>query len=145
MLAVFLSDADLLPDDRLQLPAWWQARLDQTQLIRTRVSPARLTERLQTLAAGMSRLDRVAGERWLAVGDAAGAVDPLPDGVSNRPSMVPNAQLPPSTRSFPGRVSAAQEYVDWFDAQFAGNLREQAETCLRETRWPDAAFWQRRR
>jgi flavin-dependent dehydrogenase len=89
--------------------------------------------------ASTSHLNRIAGEDWLAAGDAAVAFDPLSSqGIVTALLMGREA----------GRVAAGLVPVDAYVEQYGDLLREhlalkEAYYAL-ETRWPDAPFWARR-
>ncbi|MGZ5442231.1 MAG: hypothetical protein ACXW5U_05920 [Thermoanaerobaculia bacterium] len=53
----------------------WSELLEEAPHTRRRIRTIPATAAL--VDAGSSRLDRVAGDRWLAIGDAAAALDPL--------------------------------------------------------------------
>src|SRR5258705_5224258 len=71
MVAIYLTDADLLPRGRQALLAFWQARLKQTDHTRARLRSFNVESCLRVVAANSSTLDRLSGSGWLAAGDAA--------------------------------------------------------------------------
>ena len=77
LMAVYMTDADLLRRHREAWHAFWQARLQQTIHTQLRLRAFDLRAVPRVVAANSSRLDRVSGRGWLAVGDAAMAFDPL--------------------------------------------------------------------
>ena len=77
LMAVYMTDADLLRRHRGAWHAFWQARLQQTIHTQSRLRAFDLQAVPRVVAANSSRLDCVSGRGWLAVGDAAMAFDPL--------------------------------------------------------------------
>ncbi len=75
-IATYLTDADLLPS-RARWSTLWRARLHETIYTRTRLDALEMAAAPTVVAATSSRLDRITGRDWLAVGDAAMAFDPL--------------------------------------------------------------------
>src|SRR5262249_45330824 len=77
LVAGFLTDADLVRAGGARTPArCWTEALAASQHTRARARGVRWRE-VRLRPAGPGRLDRVAGPGWLAVGDAASAIDPL--------------------------------------------------------------------
>ena len=77
LMAVYMTDADLLRRHRGAWHAFWQARLQQTIHTQLRLRAFDLQAVPRVVAANSSRLDYASGRSWLAVGDAAMAFDPL--------------------------------------------------------------------
>jgi flavin-dependent dehydrogenase len=96
------------------------------------------------VAANTSRLDHVAGKNWLAVGDAAMALDPLSSlGVYNAlQSGLIAAQGIDS--SLTGDATVLQNYAAKVEEDYATCLETRAQYYAAETRWPGSPFWQRR-
>ena len=79
-VAVFLTDSDLPAAYAAASPEGFDAMLGRTRVIAPRISLSRSGWRDRTVAASAAtsqRLDRMSGERWLAIGDAAIGRDPL--------------------------------------------------------------------
>jgi flavin-dependent dehydrogenase len=94
--------------------------------------------------ADSSRLRPVTGAAWLAVGDAACALDPLSaQGVYHAlDSGLRAAQA--IEGFFAGDHLALPNYAAAIEQGFDGYLRERARSYRREARWPEACFWRRR-
>ncbi|MBI3734207.1 MAG: tryptophan 7-halogenase [Chloroflexi bacterium] len=142
LIAVYLTDADLLPKGRLDV-GYWQARLAQTTHTRGRVSGGAL-ESLRAFNANSSRLDRFSGPGWLAVGDAAAAVDPLSSqGISR--ALESGLQAAQAIEQYlGGNAEGLPAYARWLERGFEDYLRRRAIYYGWERRWPDSVFWQRR-
>jgi flavin-dependent dehydrogenase len=143
-IAVYMTDADLLPRDRGSRRAFWQARLQQTTHTRARLRAFQLDASPSVVAAGTSRLDRASGDGWVAVGDAAMARDPLSaqglvhalaSGVRAGDALV---------RHLGGDHAAIAEYAAQADDRFREYSALRGVYYGREQRWPHSAFWRRR-
>ena len=93
--------------------------------------------------ARTARLDPVAGPGWAAVGDAAGAFDPLSSQGLVR-ALATGESLGRSLAQRSGEIDVAgvtrREILAW--DRF---LHERSAVYGREFRWPDAPFWRCRR
>jgi flavin-dependent dehydrogenase len=144
-VVAFLTDADLV-DAATRTRAGFCERLREARHLRRRLDERgyRITDWPRGVAAGGSRLERFAGEGWVAAGDAALAFDPLSsqgllcalDTGSNAGRAVDRAlagdaePLADYARAV-GRIDSA--YREGLAACYAG-----------ERRWPDRPFWSRR-
>ncbi len=145
-LVVFLGDGDLLDRRTLLSAEGFLTRLRQTRHVAARAAlhPAGATVP-HGANAGSSRLDRMAGEGWLAVGDAALAFDPLSSkGISNAlytGQCAARSILATEAGDAQAGARFQQHLADIF-AAYQTQLR--AHYAL-ERRWPGSPFWQRRR
>jgi flavin-dependent dehydrogenase len=138
-IAVYFTDADLVQSDEL----FWQRRLNSARLISERLTTARRAGPLRTVSAASTLLDRVMGEEWLAVGDAACTIDPLSSqgigwaiasGIEAARAIIDPDQTEAVTRYATGLLSRYQDYLEVRRSYYD-----------RERRWPDSLFWLRRR
>ena len=100
---------------------------------------------LDLLPTGVAALDRAAGHRWLAVGDAALALDPLGGaGVDQALQGGLAAARAIAASLLAGDPTASARY----DADVQARLRYHLEARRRiyegERRWPAATFWRHR-
>jgi flavin-dependent dehydrogenase len=98
----------------------------------------------QIVAADASRLDRVAGGRWIAAGDAALSFDPLSSqgiltGIYSG-TRAARALL----ASLGGDETAIAEYNVRLDSIYSAHLDHQREYYRMEQRWPHRPFWKTR-
>jgi flavin-dependent dehydrogenase len=94
--------------------------------------------------AATSRLDRIAGDGWLAAGDAAAAYDPLSSqGVGSALGAGFYAGHAAADH-LAGRGEALPAYLHLLQESYAACLDLQRRHYRRERRWPEAAFWRRR-
>jgi flavin-dependent dehydrogenase len=89
-------------------------------------------------------LDQPAGNRWLAVGDAASSYDPLSSqGIYKALS---NGLLGAETvqAALNGDVHAIDRYGEGISSAFEGYVAQRNIFYQREQRWPHSKFWRRR-
>jgi len=141
----FMSDGDLLPRLGADPSAWWQ-RLRRTTATWQRVEANgyEVRDPLRTLPAESSRLDVIAGDGWIALGDAAAAYDPLSShGVAS--AMGSGFYGGHAIADLlGGRDEARLAYLDLMQRAYGTYLDLQRAYYRRERRWSDAPFWRRR-
>ncbi|HEU4535301.1 MAG TPA: FAD-dependent monooxygenase [Polyangiaceae bacterium] len=145
-LVARLGDADLLDRRRLLGVEGLWSSLGETQHLRRLCAeygylprgPARGAD------ASSSRLEPAAGERWVAVGDAALAFDPLSSkGIASalytglRAASAVDAALR-------GEGGAVERYAAHLLDVYRVYRQQLRAHYAAETRWPDAPFWRRR-
>lgn len=89
-------------------------------------------------------LDQPAGNRWLAVGDAASSYDPLSSqgiykALSNGLQCAEAIQ-----EALKGDVHAIERYGEGINNAFVGYIAQRNTFYQREQRWPHSKFWSRR-
>ncbi|MDD7933753.1 NAD(P)/FAD-dependent oxidoreductase [Actinomycetospora straminea] len=142
LLAVaFMTDGDLL--DRRA----WRSLLERTDATwaRVRHHSYTVTGAVRVAPADTSRLDTIAGEGWLALGDAAAAYDPLSSyGVG---SAMGSGFYGGNAIAdlLAGRPEAREAYLTIMQNAYCAFLDQQLDHYARERRWPHAVFWARRR
>jgi flavin-dependent dehydrogenase len=143
-VAVLLTDRDLVAAGAVGARALWANELARTRTIRMLVATSGTPASFLLRAANTYTLERVAGEDWLAVGDAASALDPLSSmGILKalRNSATAAGAL---TRSLAGEDDALAVYAQQVEGEFTRYLRDRHQVYARERRWSDAPFWRRR-
>ena len=94
--------------------------------------------------AASGRLDRAAGDGWLAVGDAALAFDPLSSkGIANA-LYTGLAGARATAAEMAGDTSAGARYAAHVATIYTTYRAQLAQIYAIETRWPQAPFWQGR-
>jgi flavin-dependent dehydrogenase len=76
-VAVFITSAALIPGKRRARLHWWLEALARTTVVRNALNGCRLPETLWMADARASYAHSGGGDRWIAVGDARVAPDPL--------------------------------------------------------------------
>ena len=144
MVAAYMTDSDLLSTPKRRLSACYQRLLDDAPHTRSRLSNRTAEAEVVVLPANSSALERVTGPNWLAVGDAAMAVDPLSaqgiyraleSGISAAEAIGAKAGE---------KVRATQRYERRARHAFDAYLRKRMTYYRSETRWPQSVFWSRR-
>jgi flavin-dependent dehydrogenase len=144
-ISALFTDSDLLSGDISELQRFWTNRLADTQLISARTSTIGERPSLRVATATSSKLDRAAGEGWVAVGDAAQTYDPLcGQGVLHAIcSGIGAAQAIADLRA--GDPHAIATFEATCDLEFKRYQMSQASHYAREKRWRNSIFWNRRR
>lgn len=144
-LVVYLTDHDLVAPAHQRLDDFHR-RLEATLHIQARLRAGawKETEALRPLAAGIGRLDRLHGEGWLAVGDAAVSFDPLASqGIFNALYCGLRAGQAVA-RALQGDLSRVHALADRLSHIFDLHLEHRHLYYLQEQRFADRPFWQRR-
>ncbi|MFN8593482.1 MAG: FAD-dependent oxidoreductase [Thermomicrobiales bacterium] len=142
----WFTDPDLLARTGAWRPAAWWRLLAETVATRERAAahgPAPPVS-IRVMPAGSGLLTRLAGEGWLAVGDAAASFDPLSShGIGS--ALVGGHQAARAAASWlAGDETAHAAYTDHVVGAFAHYLWLRHAYYADEQRWPEAPFWRRR-
>lgn len=143
VVTVFMTDATLL-EKSLQHPQGYIEALEQTHLIRNvfpeHVIPEPVTG-LQIQSAGTSRLARLYGKNWIAVGDAAQSYDPISSyGITSSLGSGYYAGQAIADH-FSGAEEAFPSYRHVMEKTFSDYLRLWKHQYKLEQRWNDSPFW----
>lgn len=145
-IVVYLTDAGDASARAARTRAGFLRLLNDTRHVRERLRSRRFAPEgaPRIVSADTSRLDRVAGDAWVAAGDAATSFDPLSSqgiltaldsGMRAAESIQSDAE---------GNRSALDEYVARVDAVYALHTHYKQEYYAMERRWADRPFWRRR-
>jgi flavin-dependent dehydrogenase len=146
-VAVFFTDADLLPRGKRDRPAFLRDALDQAPLTRSACTfaAAAIAQHRLTGFDARSSLQRFAmSDGWVAVGDALMAFDPLCGrgiGEAIGSAIAASDWL---LQADTGDCEAVPGWVVDAANRFNRYRGERLATYGQETRWPSAPFWQRR-
>jgi flavin-dependent dehydrogenase len=144
LVIAYMTDVDLLPAPPRDINGFWAALLRETVQTRRRLACEVPPTTLRTTTADSRCTDRVAGEKWLAVGDAAMAWDPLSSqGISNALQSGLAAAIA-ITEARSGRSGALAEYESDVAHSFGEYRRLHARYYNLVRRWPHSLFWKRR-
>jgi flavin-dependent dehydrogenase len=144
LVAAFMSDANLLPRGACALHEHWRQELDATTYTRGRVDSARPLGTVHTIRANSYQMSAVSGEKWLAIGDAAMAFDPLSSqGLYNALRSAIEASRAVE-QHFTGDRTGLREYAIREQQRFPRFLDMRSAYYCREMRWRDSPFWQQR-
>jgi len=144
-LAVFLAtDADSAAFSQARTAEGWWRLAGETRHTAERLRGGRIVRGPRVWAAGSERLASIAGEGWLAVGDAAAAHDPVAShGIGA--AMGSGYYAARAAAGMARGDGVAQDaYVFAISRAFDAYLLGLSEQYAREQRWPDSRFWARR-
>jgi flavin-dependent dehydrogenase len=139
-----MTDADIARRLELRASERWGEHLVAVPYTRQRLTGMVPLGEPWVRAASSQRLARCTGEDWLAVGDAASAVDPLSAQGILRALRFGIYASYGICDWFAGKPPGLPQYAALLQAEFAHYLSVRAEIYNQETRWPDAPFWARR-
>jgi len=142
----FACDGPTVKQGRLHLERPWLEALAQTRHVSAALSESFLLPgTLRVCPVPCFVLDQAAGARWLAVGDAATAFDPLSArGVYKAISMGLEA-ADTIAATLGGDEAAAGRYTAAVHRLFAGYVEQRDAFYEQEQRWAGAPFWVNRR
>jgi flavin-dependent dehydrogenase len=146
LAVVYMTDYDLLDDAASRRIEGWLSLLSNTVHTKQRVAAGNyiLLGVPRILRANSSRLTAVTGDRWLAVGDAAAAYDPLSSYGIGSAMGAGYYAASAIADFFQGSVDALSTYARLIDKAYADYLVVHHNQYLSERRWPDEPFWRRR-
>jgi 2-polyprenyl-6-methoxyphenol hydroxylase-like FAD-dependent oxidoreductase len=144
LVAVFLSDADLLSWRTLRTPIGWRSLLGGAKHTRARVEGCLQENRPAVAAATSSALHRVTGDSWVAVGDAAASYDPLSSqGVVT--ALEDGQRAGHAVRDWlRGNQDTLAGYADVTGVLYRHYLVQRYSYYCAEQRWMSSPFWHRR-
>lgn len=139
-----MTDADFVRELGLGEEAGWRAQAGQAPQTARRLEGAVPLGPPRVQTATSSVLDPVAGEGWLAVGDAACTFDPLSSrGILK--ALVSGLRAAGALReALAGQAGALARYGERVESDFERYLEMREVHYATERRWPQAPFWHRR-
>ena len=137
----FFTDADLVPVGTTQREAFWVRAVSRTRLVR-QIAASTEASRIYAAPANSSELSTCAGRQWLAVGDAARTLDPLSG--QGLYSALESANRATEVILGGCSESGLEAYTSQGAGEYRRHISTRLEHYLREDRWPDMPFWQRR-
>ncbi len=145
MMAMIMTDGDLCGQARLALEPQWAARLTTAPATNARLGSANVLWGPRVFLAASQRLRRSdVTRRWIAVGDAALAVDPISGSGVIRALRSARAGAETVLAMLEGQTEAVSAYESGRDAECTEYLRERAMYYGIEHRWSESTFWKRR-
>ena len=143
-ICMLVTDDDLLPKDaHACLTPWWLSQLDRTDQTRRRAPRVDPSQRLIVRSARSQRLDIASGLKWLAIGDAAMALDPLTSqGIAK--ALEHGRRAASSIVDYiAGDDSSLERFTSQVHGDYAAYRVTRARYYRLETRWPRSLFWKR--
>ena len=138
MVFAYMTDADLWTDRK------WDELLTLAPLTLERAGCRQIPPPSQIVSAASVVRCPVTGLDWMAVGDAALALDPL-SGQGVFKSIETGIRCgSASARYFDGDLSAPAEYETWVNETYRSYLSTRVQFYSSVVRWPRSRFWNRR-
>jgi len=141
-VAALMTDADIIRERRLYERDEWHEQLARTRATRLRAEPHTLARDPIVCPANSQIANPVAGDGWVAAGDAAVSFDPLS-------SMGIGYAIASGIQAARVAASPSPAMLDAYAADvrrhFAAYLSRRAEYYAIEQRWPESAFCKRRK
>jgi flavin-dependent dehydrogenase len=143
-VVAFMTDADVVRSGSLHDEQVWLERLGATGPTRLRIVGARLVRGPAVCPAHSHLLEPVAGEGWVAAGEAAAGFDPLSSmGIGYAiASGIQAARVASSTLC--GDEDHARLFSGDVARHYRAYLARRRDFYLVEKRWQDSPFWARR-
>jgi 2-polyprenyl-6-methoxyphenol hydroxylase-like FAD-dependent oxidoreductase len=144
IVVAYLTDADLLADRSGTLPVRFLNQLRQASRTSSRLRGYELDYGPLVSSANSSLLDRMCGDNWIAVGDAATSFDPLASQGVYR-ALESGLKAAEAIEEYWTRSrKALEDYERSQMSQYERYLIQRHEVYRRECRWPEHEFWRRR-
>ncbi len=145
-MTVLMTDGDLVSSQGTRNLPQWRNALSRAELTGAYIDGCEMKWGLRTFSAVSQRLRRSDknSERWLAVGDAALAVDPLSGSGVIRALQTAGHAVSTVLASLAGDKTAIDRYEANRDNECTDYLLKRVAYYQMERRWPTAPFWQRR-
>jgi flavin-dependent dehydrogenase len=144
-ICMLVTDDDLLPrGTQSDLRAWWLDQLGRTVQLERRFRKVAPPQRLIVRSARSQHVDPVCGARWIAVGDAAMAFDPLASQGIAKALYHGKRAAAHIAAYLGGDGSALQRLALEVEREYTAYRATRADYYRLEKRWPDAPFWTRR-
>ena len=141
-----MTDLDIGRSLGLKDPGRWFAALASTRRVRALLTGATHLGSLLVRPSETRCLDRVVGERWLAVGDSASIFDPLSSqGITKALRAGVFAGYAVGDLLTRGDGAGLVRYRRYVGGEFDGYRKTRRDYYQAEGRWPDGEFWRRRR
>lgn len=141
----YLTDADLF-HGAAQTQDEWRNLLAKTRYVLGVAGSAALTTKPCPYPAATAHRNTLQGEGWVAVGDAAMALDPLSSqGIVTGLLMGARAGTAVATRLLDEDHRVLGDWEQDYRMLLDEHETLRAYYAQSETRWPDSVFWERRR
>lgn len=144
LLIAYMTDADAYAAGERHSAKKWMERLSRTTHTRARAEARDLVTRPLIVQANSSRLGRVHGDDWLAMGDAAMAFDPISGQGVYRALESGMRAAEAVQASFAGKSGEVASYAGKVDETFNQFLILRRKYYSQEGRWTNSGFWRRR-
>jgi flavin-dependent dehydrogenase len=141
LLAAFMTDMPVRSARADDLTSMWSTQMERTRYIQVRAAGFELDGDVRAKFAGSAVCEPAAGNRWIAVADAASAFDPLSSMGITRALQSAIVAADVIERSLSGDTEAVVDYAARIAREFDEYLTARTLYYCRETRWRDRPFW----
>ncbi|NHN27734.1 dehydrogenase [Flavobacterium jejuense] len=143
-VVAFHTDADLVAKNELKTTVSFLKLAEENPVISELLQEQKGTISFQgTVAANSTKLEQVAGQQWVALGDAALSFDPLSSqGMFN--AMASAMQLRVLLLHYGFTEALQKNYTQQMEQIWHHYLKHKSIFYQAETRWKERAFWKRR-
>ena len=144
-VAAFMTDTDLIRQSQLHLTVRWNEILADSTYTRERLRDAIPIGSPAVFTAHSQHLSQTSGPGWVAAGDAAMTFDPLSS------QGILKAMRSGKLASFAAadfllrKIESHLKYERLVVAEYAAYEKAKSGYYAMEVRWPESAFWKRRR
>jgi flavin-dependent dehydrogenase len=140
-----VTDADLAQQLKLHDADIWCQHLSDTKHIAALLKPCKPCSSISVRSTNSRLLTPVAGENWLAVGDAASRFDPLSSqGIMKALRSGIFASYAIGDSLVRGDDAGLRRYEHYVTEEFRSYTQTRSKYYLQEQRWPHSEFWRRR-
>lgn len=140
------TDPQIYKQRSLSKPDTWQRHLDDTTHIKACLERSHFSlDSLHTYPALSSYLNKVCGDDWIAVGDAASSYDPIASQGIHKALASGISAGGAVANKLRGKIDDFSGYSASIRRGFENFLAIRDYLYSREQRWADDPFWQRRR
>lgn len=143
LIVMLATDLSVMRALRLDQADRWLQALASTRELGPRLRSASPNSPMQLSFAATSQLDACTGPGWLAAGDAACSLDPICARGLHR-ALQQGCQAA-SALADGCSAAALTRYQQQLQREFSLQLGLQRALYAQQQRWPQSAFWQRRR
>jgi flavin-dependent dehydrogenase len=134
----YMTDSDLWRASR------WEELLKAAPLTSERADVSGTLPPIRVVSAASMLRRPVVGPNWIAVGDAAYAVDPLSGQGIYKTIETGLRSAAVVARAFGGDTGGVAEYETWIAESFRSYLAVRHQFYTSVERWRGSSFWQRR-
>jgi len=143
MVVAFMTDADMYKKENCASENFFNRSLSSTKFINKRCSES-FPDRIRIYAANSYIMTKIHGSNWIAIGDAAMALDPLSSQGIYKAIKSGVSAAETIHEQFTRNKYALEIYSNNLNAEFEKYLQLRKLYYLKEKRWPKSLFWQRR-
>lgn len=140
------TDGDFVSAGHWREPAWFHQQIQETRRLKDLLHEHRysFSQAPRLTSAQSARIEPACGEFWLAVGDAAQSFDPL-SGQGIFHALLSGHHAAKAIVDGWSGDGDVPGYAGWLDLLWTRFLTARKAFYGAERRWPDEAFWLRRK